>query len=272
MDKDLIDVYNGVMNDIKNGYFVNKLGEEIPFPEIDDNRLSWMWSTLDEEYLRKAFESPVIYVENRDFLNKGIEMSGSTALILNPASDIKAGGGVRTGSRALEEIICRRTNLLKSLNKYAARNGNYQRPLEPGEGIISQNVTIYKNVDYDNFEVGFRVDIFSSAAPRHPELKANGTYTRSSEEDMKNRIRSFFRIAIIYGKSKLVIPAWGCGAFGNPAAEVARCFDEVLHESEFKSEFDEICFAILDDHNAIRPDNPEGNYKPFLDRFGEKPY
>lgn len=272
MDKDLVDIYNGVMNDIKNGYFVNKMGEEIPFLDISSDRLSWNWNELDEEYLRKAFESPVIYVENRDFLNKGIEMSGQSTLILNPASDMKAGGGVRKGSRALEEIICRRSNLLQSLNLYAGRWGDYHPPLEAGEGILSQKVTVYKNVDYDNFEVGFPVDIFSAAAPRHPDLKENGKYTRSSENDMKLRIRSFFRIAIVYGKSKLVIPAWGCGAFGNPASEVARCFDEVLHEREFENEFEEICFAILDDHNSVRPDNPEGNYKPFLDRFGEKPY
>lgn len=272
MGKDLIDVYNEVMNDIKNGYFVNKMGEEIPFLDIEDNRMSLNWTTLDDEYRRSSFENPLIYVENRDFLNKGIELSGPATMILNPASDIKAGGGVRTGSRALEEIICRRSNLLQSLNRYASSTGNYSEPLRAGEGIISQNVMVYKNVDYDNFEVGFPVDIFSSAAPRHPGLTASGRYTIGSEEDMKNRIRSFFRIAIVYGKTKLVIPAWGCGAFGNPAAEVARCFDDVLHENEFMKEFEEVCFAILDDHNAVRPDNPEGNYKPFLDRFGEKPY
>jgi len=271
MSKDLIEVYNEVANDIKNGYFVNSLGEEIYFPEINSSRLAY-YSNLDEEYLSGSFENPLIYVENRDFLNKGIELSSEKTLILNPASDVKAGGGVRKGSKALEEIICRRSNLLKSLELYANSIGYYRRPLSPGEGILSKNVTIYKNANYDNFEVSFPIDIFSSAAPRHPELTREGKYTRDSEDDMKLRIQSFLRVAILFGKSKLVIPAWGCGAFYNPASEVARCFDEVLHEEEFKNEFEEICFAILDDHNAVRADNPEGNYKPFLDRFGEKPY
>ena len=267
---DLIAVYNEVAKDIKNGYFVNKLGEEIPFCDIEDFREDYYRDKLYDDELRKLFE-PLIYVENRDFLNKCIEMSGKSTLILNPASDIKAGGGVRNGSRALEEIICRRSNLLKSLEGFAYSDGRYKIPLKHGEGIYSQNVTIYKNADYENFEVGFNIDVFSAAAPRKPNLTADGKYTETCERDMKERIRSFFRVAIINVKTKLVIPAWGCGAFGNPASEVARCFDEVLHEDEFKNEFEEICFAILDDHNAVRPDNPDGNYKPFLDRFGEKP-
>jgi uncharacterized protein (TIGR02452 family) len=88
---------------------------------------------------------------------------------------------------------------------------------------------------------------------------------------MKRKIRIALRVAILKGMTTLVLPAWGCGAFKNPASEVAESFKEVFQEEEFLGAFEEICFAILDDHNAKHEFNPEGNFKPFLDTFGLKP-
>jgi uncharacterized protein (TIGR02452 family) len=82
----------------------------------------------------------------------------------------------------------------------------------------------------------------------------------------RNKIRTLFRVAKINKKTKLVLGAFGCGAYGNPPALVADLFKEILEEPEFKGAFDEICFAILEDKNS--PSG--GNYAPFAKVFGHK--
>lgn len=64
-----------------------------------------------------------------------------------------------------------------------------------------------------------------------------------------------------------MLSAFGCGAFGNPPADVAKVFAAVLAEPEFASAFQRVVFAILDDQNAGRAHNPHGNYRPFAEQF-----
>ena len=55
------------------------------------------------------------------------------------------------------------------------------------------------------------------------------------------------------------LSAIGCGAFGHPPAEVARVFKEQLAHYPTPR----ISFAIIDDHNAYKAHNREGNVTPF---------
>ena len=64
-----------------------------------------------------------------------------------------------------------------------------------------------------------------------------------------------------------MLSALGCGAFANPPADVALVFHEVLSEPEFNGAFKQIVFAILDDQNAGKAHNPDGNFQPFLRQF-----
>ena len=59
--------------------------------------------------------------------------------------------------------------------------------------------------------------------------------------------------------------AFGCGAYGTPPSEMAKIFNEVLSERFYKGAYKKIVFAVLDDRNAHREHNPEGNFKPFCD-------
>ena len=76
------------------------------------------------------------------------------------------------------------------------------------------------------------------------------------------------------GHDALVLSAFGCGAFGNPPADIARLFHEVLGEPEFTAAgtgrgcFKHVSFAVIDDQNAGREHNPKGNFLPFLEVFG----
>jgi hypothetical protein len=48
---------------------------------------------------------------------------------------------------------------------------------------------------------------------------------------------------------------------------MAKIFREVLGERFYRGAYKKIVFAVLDDHNAHREHNPEGNFKPFCDVF-----
>ena len=50
--------------------------------------------------------------------------------------------------------------------------------------------------------------------------------------------------------STLVLGAFGCGAFGNPPQDVARCFASALASDEFRGEFARVVFAIVDPKQA----------------------
>ena len=87
------------------------------------------------------------------------------------------------------------------------------------------------------------------------------------DEIMGLEMRTILRIGLRHGHDSLVLGALGCGAFCNPPSHIARLFHEVFEEPEFKNKYRLISFAILDDHNAHRSHNPEGNYLPFVKEF-----
>ena len=53
-----------------------------------------------------------------------------------------------------------------------------------------------------------------------------------------------------YGCKNLVLSAFGCGVFGNDPSFVAEIFKRYL-ENGFSSMYDDITFAILNDHNSV---------------------
>ena len=71
-----------------------------------------------------------------------------------------------------------------------------------------------------------------------------------------NKIRTIFRIALQNNHNAIVLGAFGCGIFHNPPEDIAKCFDIVINEKEFKNAFEKIVFAILED-------NKSGNFLPF---------
>jgi uncharacterized protein (TIGR02452 family) len=84
---------------------------------------------------------------------------------------------------------------------------------------------------------------------------------------MREKIKRLLRAAAMKGCRRLVLGAFGCGAFGNPSGEVAELFKRVLmgrdgsgmgkKGGEFVGCFDEVVFAI------------KGGRKGTLERFQE---
>jgi uncharacterized protein (TIGR02452 family) len=289
MTKDeLINVFEETLKNINDGFYRCFNNDTYKFDIIEFNRLrvlgggSIFYTELDP--IKKSelpyFNKTNIYVENKDILQKAIEM-GPNAVILNPASKTTPGGGVERGSKACEEDICRRTNLVYSLysftdyntTPYKKRKDAGRYPLSTRGGIYSPQVTIYRGPAseyYQCYYKPFYTNVISVSAVNHPKLEKDGKLAKSMTYLTKDKIRAIFRIAILNKHSKLILTAFGCGAYKNPASQVAEIFKEVINEDEFVHSFEEIAFCILDDNNSIRPDNKDGNYKPFVNIFGKK--
>lgn len=178
--------------------------------------------------------------------------------LLNMASEFCPGGGVRKGSVAQEETICRATSLYPSLiaHKY---------PLEPDEMIFSKDVRIVKDGSYSVLETPVVVEgVLTMPAIRRPLVTPQGRYASDADrETMRNKIRIILRTALVHRLDTLVLGAMGAGAFGNPVEEVAALFREALR-GEFENRFRRVVFAILETRHPHRLNAAFGK------AFGEK--
>lgn len=210
-------------------------------------------------------------VENKDTWEKAGEKGWQMeAVCLNMASERCPGGGVWSGSKAQEEELCRRSTLLRSLYMFgdnrqkglvgiSRTQGKKEKYPLPAYGVIySPAVEVIKDRNYAYLSQPFSTNVISAAALRNPTLTPEGRYHGGQRVDMQKKIRSILRVAILNGKRKLILGAWGCGAFHNPPQEVASIFKRILKGKEMRGRFDEVCFAIIDN-----PDKKESNYKIF---------
>lgn len=227
-----------------------------------------------------------IEVLNKDclYVAKDLIDLGLNPAVLNMASARMPCGGVLRGSGAQEENISRRSNLFQSLYKYhdigkdfeipqdeRNINNGISYPLDPNfGGIYSKDVVVFREGEDKQYELlhqPFKVDIISVAAINRPDYDDDFKFSQKTENIEKDKIRTIFNIALDNGNDSLVLGAFGCGAFKTPPAEMARCFHEVIEETPYKNKFNTIIFAILDDHNAYKEHNPQGNFKPFKEEF-----
>ena len=209
-----------------------------------------------------------VMVEGNDCLvaAERLVKEGYNPALLNFASARYPGGGVETGARAQEETICRRSTLTRSIYsfdpKYAAR---YNYPLQPGNhypivsefsAVYSPAVTVFREgIDCLFMEEPYDVAVISCAALNLGgkyaiKLTPEGHMPQKAIDITRNKIRTVSRIGLMYGHDSLVLGAFGCGAFKNPPAEIAKLFHEVMEEPEFKNKYRLITFSIIDDHNA----------------------
>eukprot|EP00969_Alexandrium_andersonii_P367140 15470051-Alexandrium_andersonii.AAC.1 len=83
---------------------------------------------------------------------------------------------------------------------------------------------------------------------------------------MDECVSAILGAAVVSGCETVVLGAIGRGADGHPPEEVAGAFRRALLESEWRSAgLREILFCILEDHNAFRTRNPDGNGAAFAD-------
>lgn len=201
------------------------------------------------------------------------EPEGSPWLVLNFANPVNIGGGVRRGARAQEEDLCRKSSLLLSLESgNAAPYYAYNRALDTYMGsdavIISPQVEIIRGADGELLEKSVLCAVMTCAAP----CITYGTEGMSRDEYKEmfyRRILGMLTVAAACGYRRLVLGAFGCGAFRNDGALVSDLFARALREMRFDGKtaddiFEKISFAVL----SRSPD--QYNFKQFYRNFGEK--
>ena len=218
---------------------------------------------LEQESMKlRRLEHPVIEVRNEDCLDacariiaaaaaasssssqqqqQQIAASSAKVGLLNMASDVKPGGGVVNGARAQEEDVCRRTTLYPTL--LAQRY-----PLAADEVVFTPDVKILKDSDMvatQKKNPPVIAGVVSAAAIRRPTLAWNGTYMPDDLDLMRCKIHMVLETFEYHGIDRLVLGAWGCGAFRNPPEEVAHLFHDALTGDRFAGRFKHVAFAIL---------------------------
>jgi uncharacterized protein (TIGR02452 family) len=197
----------------------------------------------------------IVSVRNQDCLEAAGQAAkeGKRVCLLDCGSGGHFGGGYKKGASAQEEHICRCSTLPQQCE-------NHQGGIWP-LGINCawvDRVCVFRDSTYGCLKVPFYVDVGIIAAVHKQDGEL---FTRADELHTRTAIRNFLGAAIANRTQVLVLTALGCGAFKNPPKVVAGIFAEVLRE--FRGCFEEVIFAILDDHNTGKSHNPEGNLSVF---------
>ena len=158
--------------------------------------------------------------------------------ILNFADALVPGGLVLYGAPTQEENICRCSNLYETLLEcpvYYNLNRQNGTDIYLDNMIYSENVTVFKDDEtYENVEP-MLMDVITCPAP------SMHLSDDMAEKIFIRRIRKILVCAQNNGVNKIVLGAWGCGAFGQSPIVVGRAFAKVLSE---QNAFDEVVFAI----------------------------
>ena len=183
---------------------------------------------------------------------------GKCVAVLNFASSTNPGGGVKKGSSAQEECLCRVSGLLPCLEsemplrKFYNPHREARNPLHNDDIIYTQDVLVIKDDDYRLLDEPFYVDVITCAAPNLRENPSNrhnpgdGEAVLISDAELlelhKARARKIFDAAAVNDAEVVILGAFGCGAFRNPPEVVAAAYKTVV--DEFRGYFDTIEFAV----------------------------
>lgn len=193
--------------------------------------------------------------------------------VLNMANPDVPGGAYVEGAPAQEENLFRRTDCHFRVgpDEYDPAHDRYRpeikRLLTAADGLVHLDVD-RPRVCVRGPEVRSRGDLGYAWLAEDQvfpffELRAAAQDLRDGSpfdpDDARRRIEAQLETLRRHRVRHAVLGAFGCGAFGNPAREVARIYREAIGERT--SSFDRIAFAIH--HPGYGPDN----FTPFQEVF-----
>ncbi|MDO5156442.1 MAG: TIGR02452 family protein [Eubacteriales bacterium] len=218
---------------------------------------------------KRSFEAASIYARQ-----------GKKVCVLNFASSVNPGGGVKHGSSAQEECLCRCSSLYPCLNASymwehfykphrALHNALYNDDCiyTPDVYVIKTDESVPKRMEEKDW---YKVDVLTCAAPNLRENPSN-LYNPDSGESVRGinkealsalldaRITRMFEVAIANGAQVIILGAFGCGAFCNPPELVAEVFYKVTNL--YQNYFDTIEYAVF--CRGYETENYDAFYKEF---------
>lgn len=196
-----------------------------------------------------------IRVLHTDTLSAATELyrtgkKGAKIATLNMASPLRPGGGFLSGATSQEEFLCMRTTLLPSLQEQFYRL--------PKEGVVhTPDVLVFRDANGNDLPKAerFYVDVMTAGMLRFPDVEGERYANDADREMAVKKMRAVLRICVAKGVKRVVLGAWGCGAYGNPVAEIALAWRKVILGIDSKGrpkgrevweDVEEIIFAITD--------------------------
>lgn len=161
---------------------------------------------------------------------------GLNPLVLNMASQFKAGGGVARGATAQEEELFRRTDACTVFEPVLY-------PLGTEHFIYAPAVTVIKDAAYQPVVGGATFAMLAMPAVRKPKVRGADYRLDADRELMRRKVHAIFTTAVLHGHDSLVLGALGCGAYANPPEAVCALFAEATRE--YGAHFSRIGFAVL---------------------------
>jgi len=186
-----------------------------------------------------TIDSALFYIKNNPNCRVGI---------LNFANWLSPGraqeGSIRDATTIDNNLKCKisKEEFYGKHNSNDEKNANDDIIYSP-DVIILQDDSNNKLSDFNN-----KVDVISCAAP-------NNSSKNISDDNLKilhnKRMRKILDVADKYDVDILILGAFGCGVFCNPAELVAKEYSEILKDKtkNYKTRFKKIVFAIPDDTN-----------------------
>ncbi|WP_330181921.1 TIGR02452 family protein [Nocardia sp. NBC_01503] len=169
--------------------------------------------------------------------------------VLNFASARNPGGHYLAGARTQEEALCRASALyttLLAVPQYYEHHRGTPDPFYSDRVILSPAVPVFRDDTGILLDDPYTVGFLTCPAPRTNVIAQElpGEAYRVPEV-LATRAERILETAVDY--RRLVLGAWGCGAYGNDPGMVAGVFHALLADGgRFNGHFDEITFAILD--------------------------
>jgi hypothetical protein len=202
------------------------------------------------------------------------QLTGEICAVLNMANAYTPGGSFREGGAAQEENLFRRTNccLWAEAQTDLDEDGDYReyftQLLSAASGRVyldrrHPRVCIRGAEDLMEEKLGYtflsdeQIFPFFELRSAAPNIRFGRCFDKT---EMRQRIDAQLETLIENDIRNVVLGAFGCGAFGNPADQVAAIYREAI--AERANSFSHIAFAI---HDAGYGPN---NFIPFARAFG----
>ena len=227
--------------------------------------------------IERCYKQMDVTVVNEDFLDAATKEAGyGKVAVISFGSPIEAGGGFEEGTKGQEEDLCYRSDLAGFMHDQVYNKFGTNKQLYPLHNRVlhTPDVTVFRASYAKSHALltePFRVGVLTVPSPVKPTLTGIGTefVDYASDEDkqkIRNLIITQLYVAYLKNYDRVILGAFGCGAFKNPPQAVAKIYKDVIQEF-FQGAFKKIVFAILDDHASQDLHNPTGNFQPFQKCF-----
>jgi len=189
------------------------------------------------------YPKPKVIITKGDCLEDARKYTGKT-LVINSGSMLNRGGGVRNGSMAQEESICRRSNLYSSLETLDYPLFNKTR------GIYSPNIAVFKSTDFQTLKSPYQVDILSVFSRPISKIK-----NETEQDELYDTIfQSIWYSCNKYSIENLVFVPVGCGVFGHDCDYVADSLLLYLNKYKLDTVKNIVvsCYTNIDNYNSFK--------------------